>query len=519
MLTTWMRRWSWAIAMMVAIVITVGGLIILESGRLRVTQEYETALEARTAATQLTALLSNLSLAFADERGYLLTRDQDYLAPYHAAVGQVETLAAHISAYYQRQHDGAAQTRFTRVMQTFAAQRQASDRRLESTATDGAHALPQAFSPATPDTRQELAVMRDQQNDIGALLDNERARARRAMDATRADRRISNLSVAAVSALNIVLFVLLFKNLGTQIGKQDRVQRQLLTQRQELDRLVRERTSQLEALAWHLQSVSEDEKTELARELHDELGAILTASKMDVAWVQNKLKASEPAFADKLARALGNLDQGITLKRRIIEDMRPTVLTNFGLVTALRTLAEETAQRTNWGLAIGLAGGRRQARRTSRHRPVQGGPGSTDQRRQICAGVVSVDRPRVCGRACHARHRRRRRGHCAARPDPQQDPWPARHAPAGRGAWRQFRNSPGTAARHGNSRGHAGRPWRYPVRRRTVRTPRRGTSRRLSRIKQNWCRSIRDRWRWPEFHHTPFTPKHPCGAGVGMRRH
>jgi signal transduction histidine kinase len=183
---------------------------------------------------------------------------------------------------------------------------------------------------------------------------NEERRAQSALDASRADQRISTFCVGALCALNIVLFLLLFRNLGIQLDKQDRVQQKLITQQEELDQLVFDRTRQLEALAWHLQSVSENEKTQLARELHDELGSILTASKMDVAWVNNKLKGPEPAMAEKLGRALANLDQGIALKRRIIEDMRPTVLANFGLVTALRTLADETAQRTGWTLELAL---------------------------------------------------------------------------------------------------------------------------------------------------------------------
>ncbi|MGE8476150.1 MAG: sensor histidine kinase, partial [Paraburkholderia hospita] len=129
---------------------------------------------------------------------------------------------------------------------------------------------------------------------------------------------------------------------------------QLITQQEELDQLVNERTRQLEALGWHLQAVSENEKTQLARELHDELGAILTASKMDVAWARRKLQDTDPTIAEKLTRALETLDQGIALKRRIIEDMRPTVLANFGLVTALRTLADEAAQRNGWALDLHL---------------------------------------------------------------------------------------------------------------------------------------------------------------------
>jgi signal transduction histidine kinase len=211
-------------------------------------------------------------------------------------------------------------------------------------ATDDARAL----ALKTPEGGEIL------ESTLALLRLTEERRAQHALDSSRADQRISTFCVGALCALNIVLFLLLFRNLGIQLDKQDRVQKKLITQQEELDQLVFERTRQLEALAWHLQSVSENEKTELARELHDELGSILTASKMDVAWVNGKLKHTEPAMAEKLARALANLDQGIALKRRIIEDMRPTVLANFGLVTALATLADEAAQRNGWTVGLKL---------------------------------------------------------------------------------------------------------------------------------------------------------------------
>jgi signal transduction histidine kinase len=186
------------------------------------------------------------------------------------------------------------------------------------------------------------------------LRDNEERRAQRALDASRTDQRVSTFVAAGLSALNIVLFILLFRTLGIQIASQARAQKQLITQQEQLDQLVNERTRQLEALGWHLQAVSENEKTQLARELHDELGAILTASKMDVAWARRKVQDADPVIAEKLTRALATLDQGIALKRRIIEDMRPTVLANFGLVTALRTLGDEAAQRNGWALDLHL---------------------------------------------------------------------------------------------------------------------------------------------------------------------
>jgi signal transduction histidine kinase len=115
-----------------------------------------------------------------------------------------------------------------------------------------------------------------------------------------------------------------------------------------------ERTSQLEALASHLQDVSESEKTRLARELHDALGSLLTAIKMDLAWVRGRLNADQAALTDKLDRAMKNLDQGIQKKRRIIEDLRPTTLSSFGLVTAARELAEQMASQAGWKLRIDM---------------------------------------------------------------------------------------------------------------------------------------------------------------------
>lgn len=343
-----MRRWSWAVAMTVAIVITVGGLVILESGRMRIAAEYEVALDAKGATTQLTALAADIATLSADERAYVLAPEamrEAYAGHFRQSAARIRQTVASLDGYYHRKADDTALASFAQVSG-------AVDARIASgEATLSGPGASDAFRTRTL-TPPDGADILD--STLALLRLNEERRAQHALDASRADQRISTFCVGALCALNIVLFLLLFRNLGIQLDKQDRVQKKLITQQEELDRLVFERTRQLEALAWHLQSVSENEKTELARELHDELGSILTASKMDVAWVSGRLRQSEPAMAEKLARALANLDQGIALKRRIIEDMRPTVLANFGLVTALRTLADEAAQRNGWTLELAL---------------------------------------------------------------------------------------------------------------------------------------------------------------------
>jgi signal transduction histidine kinase len=345
-LSDWMRNRSWALAMTVAIVITVGGLVILETARERIAAEYETALEARDVTVQLSTLASQLSRLSAHQSDFLLTKQDTSAQGFCATAGRVRQIEQQLSGFYHSgKADSAELTSFTQIVALTEARIGAGAAALQRAAS---HPLDLSACGSASEANAADATLVD--STLTLLRDNEERRAQHALAASRADQRISTLCAAGLSALNIVLFILLFRNLGIQMDRQTRVQRQLITQQEELDQLVNERTRQLEALGWHLQSVSENEKTQLARELHDELGAILTASKMDVAWAHRKLKDSDPDISEKLKRALANLDQGIALKRRIIEDMRPTVLTNFGLVTALRTLADEAAQRNNWTL-------------------------------------------------------------------------------------------------------------------------------------------------------------------------
>ena len=80
---------------------------------------------------------------------------------------------------------------------------------------------------------------------------------------------------------------------------------------------------------------------QLLRELHDELGALLTAAKLDVARLRMRLPADAGKLADDLAHLSGVLNEGIALNRTIIENLRPSALTNLGLVPALENLTRE----------------------------------------------------------------------------------------------------------------------------------------------------------------------------------
>jgi protein-histidine pros-kinase len=105
-----------------------------------------------------------------------------------------------------------------------------------------------------------------------------------------------------------------------------------------------DRIGELSSLSSFLQGNAEREKASLARELHDELGGILTSLKMDLAWLRARL-GEEPQYADRFARLDGLVDQAIDLKRRVIENLRPSLLDHLGLAAALQWYVDEACRK------------------------------------------------------------------------------------------------------------------------------------------------------------------------------
>ena len=105
---------------------------------------------------------------------------------------------------------------------------------------------------------------------------------------------------------------------------------------------------QLRDLSAHLQTVREEEKASIAREIHDDLGSTLTALKMDIYWLADELSANTEA-----TQLLGHiesmsqlLDNAVTVTRRVITNLRPTILDDLGLHAALEWQAGQFQKRT-----------------------------------------------------------------------------------------------------------------------------------------------------------------------------
>ena len=117
---------------------------------------------------------------------------------------------------------------------------------------------------------------------------------------------------------------------------------ELRDQKLQLEREAEERNRELVELSTHLQSMAEREKAALARELHDELGGLLVGARMDISWAEQHLGDDDSGLKERLRRVQQNLSAGVDLKRRIIEELRPTLLDNVGLFAALRWQLKET---------------------------------------------------------------------------------------------------------------------------------------------------------------------------------
>lgn len=121
---------------------------------------------------------------------------------------------------------------------------------------------------------------------------------------------------------------------------------------------VAQRAAELRALTAYLLRVQEEERRTVARELHDELGGTLSAVKMDIIMGRDAAaKRSDEKSVARLQRAHTSIDSAIQFTRRLIEDLRPTLLDNLGFEAALRSMSEQFSERCSVPCVISLPAG------------------------------------------------------------------------------------------------------------------------------------------------------------------
>ncbi len=134
-----------------------------------------------------------------------------------------------------------------------------------------------------------------------------------------------------------------------------------ISDRKRMERQLQESTDRLHALGRHLESVREEEQTRIAREVHDELGQILTVLKMDVSWLQRHVQApvngDGEAVPRKLAAMSEQLSASLQTVHRIAAELRPALLDNLGLIAAIEWLTRSYEDRTGIACSFVYTGG------------------------------------------------------------------------------------------------------------------------------------------------------------------
>jgi signal transduction histidine kinase len=296
--------------------------------------------ERAIARNRLNQVAKSLLDAETGQRGYLLTNRQEYLNPYRDAQDGLHESTEWLKTYY------AGDPQKAQLMHQLAA---AVDEKMSELATSielhdkGAHQgwRDLLLSDIGKEKMERVRTLTEQ---LLAEEGTQVAKGRKGVYQTLMLNRIGTTAMAAVSLLALFMYL---RQTATLERHTDEEARRIESERDRLEAEVTARTRQLKELAQHLQTIREDERSRLARELHDELGALLTAAKLDAARLKSRLgKTTTPEILERLAHLNETLNGGIALKRRIIEDLRPSSLSNLGLVAALEILIREFGQRS-----------------------------------------------------------------------------------------------------------------------------------------------------------------------------
>jgi signal transduction histidine kinase len=325
-----------ALAMTAIVSVIVLGVSELTASR--VSQIRMEAERVHAIAASIATMREALGHAESSQRGYLLMQDRRYLEPFNEAMARAQKNFVDLTALTQG--DSLASER-ARALVAVATSKLDEMRLTVSTEEQGRHEqamtlmragygiqlMEDLVAQANAFEEEQLRVLDQRQRDIGRSLVQQR------------------IGVGLVVFINLAFLAVLANMMMRQFQLRERHRRELEAQAALLERQVAARTEELSSLSSYLQSSSEREKGRLARDLHDELGGILTSAKIDIAWLEGHSKTNDPEVLPRLKRLSETVDEAVHMKRRVVEDLRPSLLDHLGLGPALDWYVRETCSK------------------------------------------------------------------------------------------------------------------------------------------------------------------------------
>ena len=271
-------------------------------------------------------LLQALTDAETAQHSYLLTQDTTYLVSYHKAMAVIPALRASVVPFLDSQSALSANDINAII-----------DLRLNE--LDATISLAGSGSVQLALDIVKGSAGRNSMGKLRQLIDDEQSSAAKRQSEVRVTiYQVLDINHAVVFLLtlsSVVAVYFFIRQLRAQIDERQ-------TAQAGLEQTVEQRTVELRELAKHLETVREAEKDHLARELHDQLGALLTVAKLDLEGVRKRVEAT-PDLTARLERLGSRLNEVIVLKRRMVEDMRPSSLTMLGLRSTLEQHCRDMA--------------------------------------------------------------------------------------------------------------------------------------------------------------------------------
>jgi signal transduction histidine kinase len=309
--------------------------------------------QIRTNITTLHQLKTNLYKAESAQRGYLYTKREAYIEPFNKAMSDARDNIEIIETLIIRTSTGKEQIEGREWLKAISAS-------LEAKAAEMKVTLNLTKTGKTREAKQVmdldegLAEMKRFTEYTDIVIRNQNAILMEKEKAREGIISFARLSTVGGALILILLVVLVIKQLLNELSVKSQLQQQIAKENEIYEIKLQQQTRLLRSLALDYQADVERERHKLSRELHDELGSIFTATKMDIAWVIKKVLATAPDIAEKLKKTSSYVDQGIQFQRNIVQELHPAMLSTFGFWPALNSLISDAAERNNWQLTLNL---------------------------------------------------------------------------------------------------------------------------------------------------------------------
>jgi len=290
--------------------------------------------EVGAARTSVQTLAQSMLDAETGQRGYLLTGRNEYLQPYDRALKKISESLHFLDQYYSKDPNSTAvlaklhtliEAKLSELSETMRLQKEGK----------GEAAMQLLLSDIG---KEKMEAVRQLTAELGAKEASNVAEDRADIYQT---LWFSRIGVQVLGVLGLLSLFMYLRQASVLEQQREQQQRLVQAERDRLELEVTQRTAQLTELTDHLQTAREDERHRLARNLHDELGALLTSAKLDAARLRSRLVGTAPEALERLNHLIDTLNGSIALGRRIIEDLRPSTLANLGLVPTLEILARD----------------------------------------------------------------------------------------------------------------------------------------------------------------------------------